>query len=144
MAWTMWSVYDKDHMSELRIENRSERDLRSCEVTQAVTNKAQKNFWGSNEIRTQYDLRDTGANFFWAIFITAWVTSQLRRSLSLLWHEWVAIRTRQCFPERSTFQGNNSWLDPGTDLRPALLLLCCLSPFHGHCQWTNLIKINTN
>ena len=30
-----WSIYDKDkdHMSELRIENRSERDLRSCEVT---------------------------------------------------------------------------------------------------------------
>ena len=27
------SVYDKDHMSELRIKNRSERDLRSCEVT---------------------------------------------------------------------------------------------------------------
>ena len=26
-------VYDKDHMSELRINNRSERDLRSCEVT---------------------------------------------------------------------------------------------------------------
>ena len=27
-------------MRELRIKNRSERDLRSCEVTQAVINKA--------------------------------------------------------------------------------------------------------
>ena len=24
-----WRVYDKDHMSELRIKNKSERDLRS-------------------------------------------------------------------------------------------------------------------
>ena len=31
-------------MSELRIKNRNERDLRSCEVTEAVTNKAQKKF----------------------------------------------------------------------------------------------------
>ena len=31
-------------MSELQIKNKSERDLRSCEVTnKAVTNKAQKN-----------------------------------------------------------------------------------------------------
>ena len=29
----MWSVYDKDHTSELRIKNRSERDLRSCRRT---------------------------------------------------------------------------------------------------------------
>ena len=29
-------------MGEPRIENRSERDLCSCEVTKAVTNKAQK------------------------------------------------------------------------------------------------------
>ena len=27
-------MYDKDHMSELRIKNRSESDPRSCEVTQ--------------------------------------------------------------------------------------------------------------
>ena len=27
------SVYEKDHMSELRTKNRSERDLLSCEVT---------------------------------------------------------------------------------------------------------------
>ena len=26
-------VYDKDHTSELRIKKRSERDVRSCEVT---------------------------------------------------------------------------------------------------------------
>ena len=35
MKRMMWSVYHKDHMSELWIENRSERDLRSCEVTWA-------------------------------------------------------------------------------------------------------------
>ena len=29
----LWSVYDKDHMSELQIKDRSERDLHSCEVT---------------------------------------------------------------------------------------------------------------
>ena len=36
---TEWreAVYDKDHTSELRIKNRSERDLCSCEVTWAVT-----------------------------------------------------------------------------------------------------------
>ena len=57
---------------------KSERDLRSCEVTQAVTNKAQKKFWGSNGIRT-HDLRDTGAMLYRlsyeaspeALFVTA-------------------------------------------------------------------------
>ena len=29
----LWNVYNKDHMRELRIQNRSERDLRSSEVT---------------------------------------------------------------------------------------------------------------
>ena len=33
-----WMVHDKDHTSELRIKNRHERDLCSCEV---ITNKAQ-------------------------------------------------------------------------------------------------------
>ena len=51
-------------MSELRMKNRSERDLHSYEVTKAVTNKAQKTFWGFNGIRT-HDLRDTGAIFYW-------------------------------------------------------------------------------
>ena len=58
-----WCVYDKDHMSALRIKNRSESDLRSCEVTEAVTNKAQKKLWGFNGIRT-HDLRDTGAMLY--------------------------------------------------------------------------------
>ena len=42
--YDMWSVYmiKITFMSELRIENTSERDLCSCEVTRAVTNKAQK------------------------------------------------------------------------------------------------------
>ena len=36
------SVYDKDHRSELQIKYRSESDLHSCEVTEAVTKKAKK------------------------------------------------------------------------------------------------------
>ena len=43
-----WCVYDKDHMSALRVTNTSECDPRSNEVT--VTNKAQKKFWGSNVV----------------------------------------------------------------------------------------------
>ena len=50
-------------MSELQIKNRSERDLRSREVTKAVTNKAQKKFRGSNGIQT-LDLRDTNAMLY--------------------------------------------------------------------------------
>ena len=42
-------------MSELWVENRRERDLRSCEG--AVTNKAQKIFVGSNGIRTRTLIR---------------------------------------------------------------------------------------
>ena len=39
-------------MSELRIKNRSERDLRSCEATlKAVTNKAQ-NYKDCNEMHS--------------------------------------------------------------------------------------------
>ena len=41
VIWREVYIYDEDHMSELWIKNRRERDLRSCEVTQAVTNKAQ-------------------------------------------------------------------------------------------------------
>ena len=55
--------------------NTSESDHRSCEVT--LANKAQKKIWGSKGIRT-HDLCDTvGAMLYF-------VTSQLRRSLSLL------------------------------------------------------------
>ena len=32
-VYGLWSLYDKDHMTELWIKNRSESDLRSCEVT---------------------------------------------------------------------------------------------------------------
>ena len=45
-------------MNALPIKNTSERDLHSCEVTKAVTNKAQKKIWGSNGIQT-HDLRRT-------------------------------------------------------------------------------------
>ena len=38
----IWCVYDKDHMSALRIKNTSESDPLSYEVTSADTNKAQK------------------------------------------------------------------------------------------------------
>ena len=57
----MWCVYDKDQLSALQIKNTSESDPHSYEVTEAVTNKAQKKkYWGSNGIQT-HDLRDTGA-----------------------------------------------------------------------------------
>ena len=65
-------------MSELRIKNRSERDLRGYEVTQAVTNKAQNKFWG------------VGALFV----LTAYVTSQLRRPLSLLFESSIVTHAR--------------------------------------------------
>ena len=42
-------------MSELWIKNRSERDLCSCEVTEAVTNKAQKKFYSLSAIHS-YDI----------------------------------------------------------------------------------------
>ena len=51
-----WSVYDKDHMSELRVKNRSERDLRSCEVTWAVEIKP--NWWiFSRQNSTTFSIR---------------------------------------------------------------------------------------
>ena len=50
-------------MNALRIKNTSESDPRSYEVTYAVTNKAQKKFWGSNRIWT-HDLHDTGAMLY--------------------------------------------------------------------------------
>ena len=39
------------------------KDRRSYEATKAVTKKAQKQFWGSNGIRTR-DLRNTGAMLY--------------------------------------------------------------------------------
>ena len=46
-------------MSALWIENTRESDPLRYEVTKAVTNKAQKQFWGSNGIQT-HDLHNTG------------------------------------------------------------------------------------
>ena len=70
-------------MSELQIRDRSERDLRSCEVT----NKAQKKFWGSNRIQT-HDLCDTSVMLYQLRYeASPEVTSQLQRSLSLLCFE---------------------------------------------------------
>ena len=49
---------DKDHMIALQLKNTSESDPHSYEVTLAVTNKAQKKFWGSSRIQT-HDLHNT-------------------------------------------------------------------------------------
>ena len=53
-------VYDKDHMYELQIENTSESDPCSYEVTKAVTNKVQKQIlrlqWDSNPSRLRYQV----------------------------------------------------------------------------------------
>ena len=64
-------------MSELRIKNRNESDLRSCEVTLAVTNKAQKKFCSSNGIRT-HDLCDTGALLYRLSYEASMEAGQLR------------------------------------------------------------------
>ena len=77
----------KDHVSELRIESRNERDLRSCEVTEAVTNKAQKKFWGSNGIRT-HDLRDTGAMIYRLSYEASPEAGQVRvQFIPIIWRE---------------------------------------------------------
>ena len=68
-------------MSELRIKNRSETDLRSCEVTKAVTNKAQKKIWGFNGIRT-HDLRDTGATLYGRSIILSYNGYKLNSQLT--------------------------------------------------------------
>ena len=39
-------------------------DLHSCEATKTVAKKVQKQFWGSNGIRT-HDLHNTGAMLYW-------------------------------------------------------------------------------
>ena len=43
----VYNYNDKDHMSALQLKNTSESDLRSYEVTEAVTNKAQALFVGA-------------------------------------------------------------------------------------------------
>ena len=50
-------------MSALWIENTRESDPLSYEVTKAVTNKAQKKFWGSNGMRI-HDLHNTGVMLY--------------------------------------------------------------------------------
>ena len=54
-----YCVYDKDYMSAPRINNTSESDPCSFEVT----SKAQKKLCGSKGIRT-HDLRDSGAMLY--------------------------------------------------------------------------------
>ena len=47
-------------MSELRIKNRNESDLRSCEVTKQLQRKPSKTF----EASTGFDLRNAGAMLY--------------------------------------------------------------------------------
>ena len=65
MHYDTWCVYDKDHTSALWIKNTSKSDPCSYEVTSLI-NKAQKKFWGSNEIQTHelsymYELSPIGS-----------------------------------------------------------------------------------
>ena len=50
-------------MSALQLKNTSESDPCSYVVTYAITNKAQKKFWGSNGIWT-HDRHNTGAMLY--------------------------------------------------------------------------------
>ena len=87
-------------MAIIRRMYRSERDLRSYEVTQAVTNKAQNRFWppryrcndwrpwnrssmSSIYIRYMKRIFFSGLFIFFFIFFFNFFTSQLRGSLSL-------------------------------------------------------------
>ena len=84
-------VYDKDHMSELRIKSTSESDPRSYKVTKAVTNKAQKKFWGSNGIRT-HDLRDAGAMLYRLGYEASIEAGQeLVKFIPVIWREWHGV-----------------------------------------------------
>ena len=52
---TRGSTYD--WYNSINFAYRSERDPHSCEVTSAVTNKAQKKFWGSNAMTSAIPVR---------------------------------------------------------------------------------------
>ena len=79
------SNYDKDHTSAVQINNTS--DPRSYKV-KAVTNKAQKEFWGSNGIQT-HDLRDTGAMLYRLSYEASLQAGQVRvQFIPIIWREW--------------------------------------------------------
>ena len=75
-------------MSALRIKNASESDPRSYEVTKAVTNKAQKTFWGSIGIQT-HELRDIGLMLYQLSYEASLKAGQERVQLiPVIWTEW--------------------------------------------------------
>ena len=54
----------------------------------AVTNKAQKKFWGSNRIRT-HDLRDTGAMLYQLSYKASLEADQVQvQFVPIIWREW--------------------------------------------------------
>ena len=66
--------FNKKQKTSVSEMNRSESDPCSCEVTSAVTKKAQKKFWGSNGIRT-HDLCNTAVVIFrvnWRVIVRWW------------------------------------------------------------------------
>ena len=96
-------------MSELQIKNRSERDLRSYEVTWAITNKAQKKIWGSNGIRT-HDLRDTSAMLYQlsgSINAELWSLVWSRSSASSIYTRYMKRMTR-CVYDKDHINENTS------------------------------------
>ena len=65
----------------------SESDPRT-EATEAVANKAQKQFWGSNGIRT-HALRDTGAMLYQLSYEASLEAGQVRvQFIPVIWREW--------------------------------------------------------
>ena len=75
-----WSVYYNDHSSELQI-NRSERDLRSCEVAWSSYKKSPEKILSSNGIRT-HDIRNTGAMLYRLSYEASTGAGQVRVELA--------------------------------------------------------------
>ena len=103
-------------MSELRIKKRNERDLCSCKVTWAVTNKAQKKFWGSKGIQT-HDLCDTSAMLYQLSYEASLEAGQVRVQL---------------IPRGHGFKSHWSLrIVSGLHLKLLKLLLNCENHFHN-------------
>ena len=89
----MWSVYDKDHMSEQRIKNRSERDLCSC---------------GRTIVRSR------------AIFIPEWLENLDSDTVNWFWHVWNQLgpEKEQLFWLFQLFRNRPKRRCPETTIRP--------------------------
>ena len=87
-----WCVYDKDHMSALRIRNTSESDPRSYEVTKAVTNKTQKKFWHFNGFEPMTSAIPVRCSTNWAMNEASAEAGQVQvQFIPVIWWEWYEV-----------------------------------------------------